>query len=365
MVYNISIHPFSLPPEVQSPASGGTSRSVGKKLVVSGWGIVNMFKVDDAIAAEGKFQAEQRLIHYIPPELRPAHIPFKLNGRLTVRFVDDETWAKHSERMMLYPSMYLYLNHDQSSSIYPSPPAERLSLERCMARMLEHADSDQGVVTFIVGPDAVSIQVNSCIVQSRIGVPLLREGLAEAAAKEIRFPHVDVRIFRVFLRYLYTQQLSDADLRAYPAQLLALADQYSVPDLYYKMEHYLCWITQAFPASADVIGNLKTAELHNAAALKKACFATLFTYGRSFLVEDSAIEALSHATLVEMLRDFAQRRVDHVPELPPPAAPLVEEEAAVVVVVEGGGGGGRVQRKRKAPATTTAGVVKGGGGGGK
>ena len=73
VVYNISIHPFSLPPEVPSPAAatGGTSRSVGKKMVVSGWGIVNMFKVDDAIAAEGKFQAEQRLIHYIPPEARP------------------------------------------------------------------------------------------------------------------------------------------------------------------------------------------------------------------------------------------------------------------------------------------------------
>ncbi len=329
VVYNMTIFPSTPDQPV------GNSKSLAKKLTESGWGFVNMIKIEDAIAAEKKFQAEQSLIHYIPAELRPSYIPFKIHGRLTIRFVDDETWEKHGESMTLHPAMYLYL--DSRAGIYPSPPAERLSLESCMAKMLEQVDADQGIVTFKVGPDAVSIQVNSCIVQSRIGVPLLREGLAEAASKEIRLPHVEVRIFRIFIHYIYTHQLSDHDLRAFPTQLLALADQYNVPDLFYKMEHYLCWITQAYPASADVINTLKTAELHNAVALKKACFTTIFTYCRHLLA-DPAVEALSHKTVVELLRDFAQR---HTPELPPPAAPLA------VVMQEDVADERRGQRKRK------------------
>jgi hypothetical protein len=183
----------------------------------------------------------------------------------------------------------------------------------------------QGVVTFKVGPDAVQIPVNSCIIQSRIGIPLLRKGLNEATTKEIILPHVEVPIFKCFLQYLYTQQLPDADLHKYPNELLALADQYNVPDLYYKMEHYLCWITQTYPASIDIINALKTAEMHNAATLKKACFATLFAYGRDLLA-DPAIETLPHKTVIELLRYFAQRHTEHIPPIPLPEMP--QEPAA-------------------------------------
>ena len=184
----------------------------------------------------------------------------------------------------------------------------------------------QGVVTFKIGPAAVQIPVNSCIVQSRIGVPLLRHGLSEATTKEIVLPHVEVPVFKCFLQYLYTQQLADADLHKYPNELLALADQYNVPDLYYKMEHYLCWITQTYPASISVIDALKTAEMHNAASLKKACFATLFTHGRDLLA-DPAIETLPHKTVIELLRYFAQCRAEHIPPAPPPAMPQAVEPA--------------------------------------
>ena len=178
----------------------------------------------------------------------------------------------------------------------------------------------QGVVTFKIGPDAVQIPVNSCVIQARIGVPLLRKGLNEATTKEITLPHVEVPIFKCFLHYLYTQQLPDADLHKYPSELLALADQYNVPDLFYKMEHYLCWLTQTYPASIDVINTLKTAEMHNAATLKQACFSTLFTYGNELLA-DPVVETLHHKTVIELLRYFTQRRTEHIPSLPPPAMP--------------------------------------------
>ena len=182
----------------------------------------------------------------------------------------------------------------------------------------------QGVVTFKIGPAAVQIPVNSCIIQSRIGIPLLRKDMNEDATKEIVLPHVEVPIFKCFLQYLYTQQLSDADLHKYPTELLALADLYNVPDLYYKMEHYLCWITQTYPASIDVIEILKIAEMHNAATLKRACFSTLFTYGRDLLA-NPAIETLPQKAIIELLRYFAQRRTDHIPPIPLPEMPQVPE----------------------------------------
>jgi len=309
------------------------ARSTGKHLRANemGWGFVNMMSLAEIVEAEQQFQAEQSLIEYIPAESRPAYIPFKINGRFVLRFISDADWETHADTMVAYPHVYLYLERTGSiaKGIYPKAPFERTTLEGCMARMLERAaaDSDQGVVTFKVGVEAVSIQVNSCIIQSRIGVPLLRQGLAEAASREIKLPHVDVGVFRIFLNYLYTQKLQDTDLRRFSIQLMALADQYDVPDLFYTTEHFLCWIVQNYPGSADIVPTLKAAEAHNAASLKKACFATLFAYGRHLLFDDDeAFETLSHKTVLDMLRDHAQRRAKHMPDVPviPPALPPVK-----------------------------------------
>jgi hypothetical protein len=323
IIYNITLLP-------RAPGEAMLSRSTGKHLRANemGWGFVNMLSLADAVEAEQRFQEEQSLIEYIPAESRPAYIPFKISGRFTLRFISDADWEKHSEAMTAHAHAYLYLERVGSlvKGVYPKPPPDRMTLEGCMARMLDHVEADQGVVTFKVGPGAVSIQVNSCIIQSRIGVPLLREGLAEAASKEIRLPHVEVGIFRIFLQYLYTQKLPDSDLRRFSVQLMALADQYIVPDLFYKTEYYLCWITQNYPGSADFVSALKAAEEHNAATLKKACFAALFAHGRHLMLDDPAFETLSHKTVLDMLRDHALRRAKHMPDVPaiPPALPPVK-----------------------------------------
>ena len=82
------------------------------------------------------------------------------------------------------------------------------------------------------------------------------------------------------------------------------------------MEHYLCWITQSRPVSIDLINTLKAAEMHNAATLKQACFAILFTYGRHLLA-DPAVEELSHSTVTSLLRYFADRHTEHIPPIEP------------------------------------------------
>jgi hypothetical protein len=136
MIYNITMFPHTpdTPPQFKSSAKHLKEKETG-------WGFVNLFRVDEAIEAEKKFQEEQRLIEYVPAESRPAYIPFKIKGRLTIRFIDDATWEKYEVDMNTNPSKYLYLTNNKG--IYPNPPAERLSLERCMERMLEQVEKDQ------------------------------------------------------------------------------------------------------------------------------------------------------------------------------------------------------------------------------
>ena len=136
MIYNITIFPYT-------PDTPQQFKSSAKHLkeAETGWGFTNMFRVDEAVEAEKKFQAEQKLIHYIPADMRPAYVPFKIRGRLTIRFIDDATWEKHEVDMNANPSKYLYLTN--TKGIYPTLPAERLSLERCMERMLEQVEADQ------------------------------------------------------------------------------------------------------------------------------------------------------------------------------------------------------------------------------
>jgi hypothetical protein len=340
IIYNIKLFPATPSTDL------GTSKSVAKNLTEPSWGFFSIINIGHTVAAEKNFQVEQSKFLYIPAESRPKHIPYKINGRLTIRFVSDELWEKLNEKMLTEPRVFLYV----APPIFPPPPAEKLSLESCMAKVLERVEADQGVITFKVGPDAVSIPVNSCIVQSRIGVPLLREGLAEHATKEIVMPHTEVKAFKSFINYLYTQQLSDTDLHAYAQQLLALADQYNVPDLFYKMECFLCWKVQSYPASASVINTLQAAEMHGAATLKKACFETLYVYGQHLLAEPT-LDTLPHETAIEMLRDFASRRVEHMPGVPSsmPFGMLEEEQ------IEERAGGGKRKRRVKVSGGGVAG----------
>ena len=207
-----------------------------------GWGPSQLIALNRVHAEYAAFRKNQQ---EVPEPYRPVD-PFAIKVRLTIRFFDKETWRRKSELIMKSPATYLYLHNGKSMipEVLPPPSRKKTTLESLMKRMLENAGSDHGVVTFKIGEDAVEIKANSCIIQSRIGVPLLRDGHREAADMEIILPHISVEVFKVFLQYLYTQQLSDADLKKYAMDLIVLADQYSVPDLYYHVEYYLCWVTQ-------------------------------------------------------------------------------------------------------------------------
>ena len=205
-----------------------------------GIGFINIMTMQDVRSKAEKFHSQQAQV------LRPDQTPFELRVRITIRCVDPETWEKYSAAMSAEPERFLYLRNRRSfvDGEYPAPLGRTFSASECMESMLENADSDKGMVTFVVGQDAVRIPANSCVIQSRIGVPLIREGMGEASTKEIKLPHIPVEMFRVFLRYIYTRKLDENALRDYAMPLLELSNQYDVPDLKYTCEYYLCWATQ-------------------------------------------------------------------------------------------------------------------------
>lgn len=217
-------------------------------------GLERAFELDVIQRRAGIFHTEQDAIARRSADPAAPREIFKINMRLTIRFVSPETWRTYSEEMISNPAKHIYLHNLRSMipQVLPPTPTKKTTLESVMKRMLENAGTDHGVVTFKVGPEGVRFQANSCIIQSRIGVPLLRDGLAESREMEINLPHVRVDVFKIFLEFLYTQRLSDADMRWFARELYVLADQYNVPDLIFQVEYYLCWITQVAPPFGSV-----------------------------------------------------------------------------------------------------------------
>jgi hypothetical protein len=211
-----------------------------------GWGFGRFFDLNTIKAKARMFREEQEAIERNPSDPPRPPEPFKICGRFTIRFISLQVWMARSDDMVAHPAKYLYLNNLRSmvAQVYPPTPSKKITLESVMKSMLENAGSDNGVVTFKVGPEGTPFLANSCIIQSRIGVPLLREGLAESRDKEVTLPHIRAKVFKIFLQFLYTQRISDTEMKWAARELFVLADQYNVPDLRFMTENYLCFVTQ-------------------------------------------------------------------------------------------------------------------------
>jgi hypothetical protein len=81
---------------------------------------------------------------------------------------------------------------------------------------------------------------------------------------------------------------------------------------------------QSSPVTAYIFELLSLADRHSAKSLKTACIENLFVYGQH-LFKDAAIETLEPRLLVELLRDFADRRAVHMPSPPAPPPPPEKE----------------------------------------
>ena len=84
---------------------------------------------------------------------------------------------------------------------------------------------------------------------------------------------------------------------------------------------------QNYPVSMDIWKTLELADTHNIGTVKQACFGAIFAYGQHIL-SNPRFDELPQKLAVEMLRDFATRRNNHMPGMPilPPKLGLYHED---------------------------------------
>jgi hypothetical protein len=95
------------------------------------------------------------------------------------------------------------------------------------------------------------------------------------------------------------------------------------------------FLSQNYPVSVNIFKTLEAAKLYRAEALKKACFSVIFTFGQQFLV-DATQDMISHELALEMLRDFAARRTEHMPNMLTPNLKVMPSHASLWDTQEGG-----------------------------
>jgi hypothetical protein len=110
--------------------------------------------------------------------------------------------------------------------------------------MNANAKSDRGAIEFIVGEERASVYVMDSLITARFGVPIVHRELAEGNKLLFDLTHIPKKVFEALIQFLGTHELPDACLAELALALLALADQYDIPDLRWTCETYLCWEIQ-------------------------------------------------------------------------------------------------------------------------
>lgn len=231
-------------PDQKKVTSSGTLAKQFKARAPA-WGFHDYITIADLIEGEEKFMEREKNINYIDveAELRPT---FKVMGRVTLRFFTPEEWETHNKTILEKPQLYLYLKNLNfvADHVYPARPPNMSTPTTLLAKMNANAKSDRGAIEFIVGEERASVHVMDSLITARIGVPIVHHKLAEGTKLQVDLTHVPKKDFEAFVEFLATHELPDACLAELALALLALADQYDIPDLRYTCETYLCWETQ-------------------------------------------------------------------------------------------------------------------------
>ena len=331
------------------PSDAYTSFSASKAFQppLFSWGSANLFQTHSLQARANLNRKVASEIIYIDGAPESS---FRIKGRLTVRFFSYTEWRKSSEQIIDKPLNFLCISGDHTLEfplksahfIQPSKP-EIPTLEESMLKMLKQVDPEElDVCKFIVGPRNVEIHAHVSMIKATVPVSWFREGaMKEGNTREVSLPDIDPDVFNVFLVFVYTKTISDIDLNKHAASLLVLSDRLQMPVLRYKCEYFLCWkvqvtnvtyfikthiskphMLQNFQPNVDIFALLTLADNHNAKNLKQACFQSIFLHGQG-LIEHKEYESLSHTLIIEMTREFAERRLSYTPPPDPDAQTCV------------------------------------------
>jgi hypothetical protein len=240
IIWNIIIHGDKF--EVKSTCM---ARNFPKG-VDTGWGYPNMIEFADVVQAADAYRVEQGKVIYVPSEEAPAFHTYTITGTVTFRIVEQWDFIKLNIDMTVYPRRYLYLTRKLDH--YPVKPIMVTHESRAQA-MLEAAPSLVGeprIVTFLVGPAGATVKfdVHMDFLNSLIRIPLVREGMKEGLSSTVSLPEDNPASIRVFVKFIYTLQVSDSDMRVHGLDLFSLSDRYDIPTLRYMVEWYHCWRVQ-------------------------------------------------------------------------------------------------------------------------
>jgi hypothetical protein len=122
--------------------------------------------------------------------------------------------------------------------------------------------------------------------------------MKEANSSEIMIANFEEGVVRAFLRFLYCDSCTTAELEAHALGLLAMADEVDVPALLSLCEAYLAsqlTVKNALPM-------LKTADLHNASKLKEDALAYIADHAEDFVQDDRFCEEADPALMRDITR---------------------------------------------------------------
>ena len=278
------------------------------------WGTPTLIRHQDIeLSAKNHALEEAKIIYLEQPP--PKVIDYCMHGMITYRVISDVHWADVQTDIKTNPSRFLYL--PEGNQLYPKRPINEFMVthESRMRFLLENvADLTGGVTTFIVGHEQAEFRIDDKVLHSLVKIPLAYEGMKEGQCKTVRLREEDPGMFKVFQKFIYTLEVSDHDLKEYALLLFKFAHMYEIFMLRYICEYYICWRIQNTVVSPGIAVILQEACVHDAPALKKACFQMIYTYGTAFL-SSPEFDNLPQQIAIELLRFFATQREVHMPEV--------------------------------------------------
>ena len=181
------------------------------------------------------------------------------------------------------------------------------SLEMSMQQLFEHPTHSD--VTFLVGPQELSIPAHKCVLMARSPVfyAMFSHNMKEELVGEVRVPDVEFAVMKEVLHYLYTgQRLNEEVEQISLEELFYAAVKYQIPGLVSMCEQY--FIAQM---SVDtVVSLLSMADTFGAQGLKLKCMQFIAQNSTTVLQQQSfhELDAVLLEDVHRLIAVFTKRK---------------------------------------------------------
>ena len=189
------------------------------------------------------------------------------------------------------------LRTSSTSSQRPPVTVPPSDLTSDLGRLLDSAEGfDVELRVSGGGPGAVRAHRVVLGMRSPVLRAMFAHPMREASSGVVEMGDVRLAVVRMFVRYLYTDEL-DADLSEHAQELLELSHQYQIPRLKALCEVHLCDALRVDTAASVFVA----ADTHGAQQLRARCAAFITEHLRAVQATDGWKEVLRQPDLLEDL----------------------------------------------------------------